>query len=207
MFTKLKEFEATNHDTSTCGDAACAAFTEDDSWLMKPYCSTSNNDSSMNFHHSDMFDLSHARDNYERWREIHGEYLENMSDWVKAWEWLQHHPAFWKYAPHSNATSIADAETVKNLVMDQGLEHMSMYPHRNEDGDAVVSLEHGAYAWASDLVNDDPYYDGLTGVPSHDYNIDVEAPTFESAIIALAAKVLVHYGDGAARVERALGDS
>jgi hypothetical protein len=63
-------------------------------------------------------------------------------------------------------------------------------------------MEHGPVLWPLDVPAQ--HREGLRvgGIPSHDPSLDVARPTWEEAIVALAANVRERYGDDRARVSK-----
>jgi hypothetical protein len=63
-------------------------------------------------------------------------------------------------------------------------------------------MEHGPVLWPLDVPAQHRTGLRVGGTPSHDPNLDVARPTWEEAIVALAAKVRERYGDDRARVPK-----
>jgi hypothetical protein len=61
-------------------------------------------------------------------------------------------------------------------------------------------MEHGPVLWPLDVPAQHRTGLRVGGTPSHDPSLDVAEPTWEEAIVALAAKVRQRYGDNRARV-------
>jgi hypothetical protein len=71
---------------------------------------------------------------------------------------------------------------------------MWMRVWREDDGHTRVGLEHGPHLWPCDVNPDQHFCTPVDGMSSHDPKLDVSAPTYEEAIVALAGKVRHHYG-------------
>ena len=67
-------------------------------------------------------------------------------------------------------------------------------------GRLEVRAEHGPVLWPMDVPAQHRAGLQVGGTPSHDLSLDVAEPTWEEAIVALAAKVRQRYGDDRARV-------
>lgn len=113
--------------------------------------------------------------NYAYFLELNEKYLTNPEDWVNAYQWVQHHPAFY----HRN---IAFPEY---WIMDDGWNNAYIYVDKDEDGKSRVLLEHGE--WLPSINKKGETY--CHTVPSHDYRLDVEAETFEEAYVLFAHNV------------------
>jgi hypothetical protein len=95
-------------------------------------------------------------------------YLENQDDFVEAWHFITHHPAFW-YRPAADRQPFL-------WSTDDGHHSVWQYPTRNDKGEIVVMLEHGSSVEPEHTMH------------YHDCRLDVWAPTFEEAYIDLAKK-------------------
>lgn len=106
---------------------------------------------------------------YAVWtKETHPTWLKNQNDWVEAYNWLQHHPAFW-YRNTEDKTF--------NWGMDEGLKSVWQFAYRDKKKNSYVGMEHGTHV--------EPEYK----YHYHDVRLDVTAKTFEKAYILLAKKV------------------
>lgn len=104
-------------------------------------------------------------------------YRRDPHDFPTAWRFLDGHPAFWVRLPDGIQTNGAMNEAAL------------MWYDTNKDGTPTMSLETGEH-----VLTD--YKDGDThGFRYHDYLLDSDAETFESAVIEMAQKV-DHYYDG-----------
>lgn len=157
-------------------------------------------DSMTYFHHASELAEQVMRDQRQNFERICVRLSASPTDHVAAWDYLTNHPIFWRYGHVELGEALDEAEirafeTHRNLIADDGLRDMWMKLHRDADGAAVVVLEHGPHMWASEI---DPKTWGvrpLAGMGTHDPDLDSAAPTFELAIVALAARVRAKYGD------------
>jgi len=95
-------------------------------------------------------------------------YLEESSDFLRSYQFLRMHPAFW---------TRPDAE--RNPYYwntDGGVSSASLSVTQDDKGNVVICLEHGAAVPPERTMR------------YHDPRLDVYAPTFEQAIIDLAAE-------------------
>lgn len=117
--------------------------------------------------------------NYAYFLELNEKYVANPNSWSLAYQWVQHHPAFY----HRNI-SIPDY-----WVMDDGWDSVYVFVGEDESGQTLVSLEHGSWMPSEDK-NGNIY---SHTVSSHDYRLDVVASNFEEAYVAFAKKVYELY--------------
>jgi hypothetical protein len=116
------------------------------------------------------FDDRERMDKYSYWvfLQLNEQYEKDPEDWVTAHRWLQHHPAFY----HRYELDMNDWAT------DSGLDDIYQYVSRDDQGGALVTLEHGTW-------NDK----GRTGQRYVDPRLAVTADTFEEAFVLLAKRV------------------
>ncbi len=137
------------------------------------------NSSRMLISHTDRDSLALIKYHYYEFLKLDARYHENVEDWVKAYSWLQGHPAFY----HRRE------EFMNDWIMDNGLKGMWVDVERDRKGNSIVSLEHGEW------LNED-----RTGGPCHNFKLDSYGSTFEEAYIALAKNVDTHFDvDGNSR--------
>lgn len=147
----------------------------------------------------------------EGWADTVIAYATNPADVLAAWSYLSAHPIFWSYLV---PTDLADAdpreideaawariEAEGWLSDSDGLAHLDVNLGRSA-GRLEVRMEHGPVLWPLDVPAQ--HREGLRvdGTPSHDPSLDVARPTWEEAIVALAANVRERYGDDRARVPK-----
>jgi hypothetical protein len=107
-----------------------------------------------------------AKRHYLDFLELTRHYEKNPNNFVTAFHWLETHPAFW---------TRPDAES--NYWSTDNISRLWIGVTTNRVGETVIMLEHGG---AVEPARTDTY---------HDLRLDVYAPTYEIAIIELAAKV------------------
>ena len=147
----------------------------------------------------------------EGWAGTVAAYATNPTDVLAAWSYLTAHPIFWSYLVPSDLAD-ADPREVDEaawarieaegwLSDSDGLAHLDVNLGRS-GGRLEVRMEHGPVLWPLDVTAQ--HRTGLRagGTPSHDPSLDVARPTWEEAIVALAAKVRERYGDDRARVPK-----
>jgi hypothetical protein len=149
----------------------------------------------------------------EEWASTVAVYAADPADVLAVWRYLTKHPIFWSYLVPSNLADIdpreideatwAKIETEGWLSDINGLAQLDANLGRSE-GRLVVSMEHGPVLWPLDVPARHRTGLRIGGTPSHDPNLDVSAPTWEEAIVALAAKVRQRYGDDRTRVRETL---
>ncbi len=138
----------------------------------------------------------------EEWAGTVAVYAANATDLLAAWRYLTAHPVFWTYVvpPHEVDEAIwARIEAEGWLSDSEGLACLDVSLDRLGDR-LEVRLEHGPALWPLDVPAQHRAGLRVGGTPSHDLNRDVAKPTWEEAIVALAAKVRQRYGDDRARV-------
>ena len=96
-------------------------------------------------------------------------WLEDTSNWMLAYQFIQYHPAFWYRVQPERFDHEWDLEG--------GHKGLWVCVTSNYDGDPVVMLEHGQ----SVPPTHSHHY--------HDLRLDVWAPTFEDAYVQMAQKV------------------
>lgn len=145
----------------------------------------------------------------ERWAGTVSTYAANPADVLAAWRYLTGHPVFWAYRVPGDLAGIDPREVDETtwarieaegwLSDSDGLAHLDVSLGRSGDR-LEVRAEHGPVLWPLDVPAQ--YRAGLRvgGTPSHDPSLDVAEPTWEDAIVALAAKVRQSYGDDRALV-------
>jgi hypothetical protein len=183
-----------------CDDPGCVAATErSDRWL-GPHLSLEP-DGRAHFHHRSELRSKVRADHDAQFAELAQVYDTNPSDFVSAFNYLTEHPLF-----HRPAHGGASGRTMAELTPDElvgtpefvddgdGLRDMWMHVSRDENGAPVVYLEHGPHLWPQNIAADQYATIPAGGTPSHDVTLDVEASTYEQAIVALAAKVRERYG-------------
>jgi hypothetical protein len=145
----------------------------------------------------------------EQWLAVVAGYVGKPDDVQAAWRYLLEHPIFWSWAlpahvADADASEIDEAawariEADSWLDDSDGLAEMHVAVSSSDDG-TMVSLEHGPVLWALDVPPGHRAGLRVGGTPSHDPRLDVAEPTWERAIVALAAKVRRAYGDDRSRV-------
>jgi hypothetical protein len=145
----------------------------------------------------------------EGWARTAAEYAANPADVLAAWDYLTAHPVFWTYHVPSDLADIdprevdeatwARIEAEGWLSDSDGLAHLDVSLGRSE-GRLEVRAEHGPVLWPLDVPAQHRTGLRVGGTPSHDPSLDVAEPTWEEAIVALAAKVRQRYGDDRAQV-------
>jgi hypothetical protein len=96
------------------------------------------------------------------------QWLADQDDFVKAYSFIQMHPAFW-YRPIPERSPY-------HWATDNGHESVWVCVTRNDKNEPVVMLEHGSSVEPEHTMH------------YHDFRLDVWAPTFEEAYIDLAKK-------------------
>lgn len=94
-------------------------------------------------------------------------WLTKQDDFVYAYRFLNEHPVFWSRR----------SEVSTQWNTDSGLSSMWVHPTRNDKGETVVMLEHGAAVPDARTMH------------YHDMRLDIYEPTYEKAIIELAKRV------------------
>lgn len=137
-----------------------------------------------------------------------------MSAFYDAFWWLQNHPAFAEKGRMTKKLSQeAYGHPYKESGFDQAL-HINVVKvdpttlriEDDETRNTQVRIWIEVTVYLDPDVKDGPYgYNGEqwendiwmehSGIPSHDYELDVGGATFEEAIIKLAAKVAEQYGE------------
>lgn len=126
------------------------------------------------------------------------EYEKTPNDFYTAFRYLDSHPAFVRVEqyPHGTHDDYAFMQQLYMMVV-----RVNPATERIEDDVALntatrVWLEAGAWISDEEMRVEDKHWTGTgNGTFSHDLNLDCGAPTFEAAIIELAALVKKHYGD------------
>jgi hypothetical protein len=147
----------------------------------------------------------------EGWAGTVAAYATTPTDVLAAWSYLTAHPIFWSYVVPND---LADAdprevdeaawsriEAEGRLSDSDGLAHLDVNLDRSGDR-AEVRMEHGPVLWPLDVPAQRRTGLRVGGTPSYDPSLDVARPTWEEAIVALAAKVRERYGDDRARVSK-----
>ena len=116
------------------------------------------------------FDDRERIDKYSYWvfLQINEQYEKDREDWVTAYRWLKNHPAFY----HRYESNMNDWAT------DDGLDDIYQNVGRDDQGGALVKLEHGTWEGK-----------GRTGQRSVDFRLSVTASSFEEAFVLLAKRV------------------
>jgi hypothetical protein len=183
-----------------CGRVECvAAAQRGDRWLgahlsLEP-------DGRAHVHHRRELHTNVRTANDIRFAELAQHYDTNPDDFVTAFRYLVDHPIF-----HRPVRPGALGQTLSDLTADEvaappefiddddGLRDMWTHVDRDRYGAAAVALEHGPHLWADNIAADQYAHTPAGGISSHDIALDVEASTYEDAIVALAAKVRARYG-------------
>lgn len=111
-----------------------------------------------------------------RYLQIYDSYLQNPNDFVNAWKFVDHHPALWYKTRNQWVTS--------SLV-----ETLTVEVARTKNGNPVIMVEGGT----SVRPNRTSHY--------HDLRLDVNAETYEKAIVGFAARLHKFFNlDGSKRV-------
>lgn len=117
--------------------------------------------------------------------------LETSQRFYDAWWWLFNHPAFHYRNRMAGEPGFLQALDIYVARVDPNTRRIEDDKSRNTQPE--VWLEIGP--WVEPSAQDFMLGDWDTGVPSHDYNLDCGAQTFEEAILKLADLVKEHYGD------------
>ena len=147
----------------------------------------------------------------ESWLTTVAEYVAHPGDLESAWSYLQAHPIFWSWITPEQLSGMDPAGVDEErwariqaeswLTCDFGLGNLTIDVIRDADGqEAAVRLEHGPTLWPLDVAAEHRAGFRLGGTPSHDPRLDVIEPTWKGAVVALAAKVRLIYGDDRAHV-------
>jgi hypothetical protein len=140
----------------------------------------------------------------EEWAGTVAAYAANATDLLAAWRYLTAHPVFWTYVvptdladldPHEVDEAIwARIEAEGWLSDSEGLACLDVSLDRfgGQAGARVRAVATGCSSTAPGRAR-------VGGTPSHDPNLNVAKPTWEEAIVALAAKVRQRHGDDRAR--------
>ncbi len=139
-------------------------------------------------------------DRAEEWGVWVRAYEDNPDDFYNAYQYLNWHPAFWKFYGDPNM-SHTERFHEKFLVEDRGVEHrietwvakVNPATGRAEDDPALntkteVWLETGKLRWPAKHFRE---YD----IPFHDHELDCGGDTYEQAIVAMARLVHDRYGN------------
>jgi hypothetical protein len=122
------------------------------------------------------------RSNYVNFLKSALKYLKNPEDFMSSWFFINSHPAFWW---RRQAEKFPNSWTV-----DEGISKMWLYPDKNKKSPTGLTfmLETGG-AVEPDRTS---HY--------HDLRLDIYAPSYEAAIVAMAAKIhKFFYLDGSDR--------
>jgi len=151
----------------------------------------------------------------EGWARTVAAYAANPADVLAAWHYLTAHPVFWTYLVPSDLADIdprevdeatwARIEAEGWLSDSDGLACLDVSLGRS-GGRLEVRAEHGPVLWPLDVPAQHRAGLRVGGTPSHDPSLDVAEPTWEEAIVALAAKVRQRYGDDRAQVPEPQSD-
>jgi hypothetical protein len=110
-------------------------------------------------------------------------WLANQEDWVAAYQFIEHHPAFWNLRRPDKYPYEWDTEG--------GHRTLWVFATKNDKGEPVVMIEGGS----SVAPNHDHHY--------HDYRMDVWGKNFEDAYIQFAQNLHKYFSvDG---IDRGLG--
>ena len=191
---------------SSCTAESCLAAVErDDRWIGANL--SIEHGGRAHFHHVSELRAEVRGAHAARFMELAMAYEGADDDFVAAWAYLAAHPIFHRpvlpTAHDRLALDLTEQELheVPEFVDDcDGLRDMWMHVSRAADGSATVSLEHGPHLWAKDIAEHDRPFAKANGRSSHDHRLDVSAPCYETAIIALARAVRRHYGHDRSRV-------
>jgi hypothetical protein len=193
---------------TTCDDPACAAaLARGDRWI-GPHCSVEA-DGRAHFHHIDILHASVRAANEAAFTEIAARLALDPDDFPTAWSYLQRHPIFHRpRLPRHLEVGIdqlcdGDLDAVRSAEMLEdcdGLRDLYMSVTRDERGRTLIVLEHGPHLWFDDIDPARWHHFPAAGQATHDCELDVYAPTYEIAVIDLAAKVRGRYGDDRSRV-------
>jgi|HubBroStandDraft_2_1064218.scaffolds.fasta_scaffold87305_3 hypothetical protein len=147
----------------------------------------------------------------EEWASTVAAYAAHPADVLAAWHYLTAHPVFWSYHVPGDLADVdprevdeatwARIEAEGWLSDGDGLAQLDVNLGRS-GGRLEVRLEHGPVLWPLDVPVEHRKGLQVGGTPSHDPSLDVAGPTWEKAIVALAARVRERYGDDRARVPR-----
>jgi hypothetical protein len=145
----------------------------------------------------------------EEWSSTVVAFATNPADVLAVWRYLTTHPVFWTYTVPSDLAHLdprevdeatwARIEAEGWLSDSDGLASLDTSLGRS-GGRLEVKMEHGPVLWPLDVPAEHRTGLRLGGTPSHDPSLDVAEPTWEQAIVALAAKVRQRYGDDRARI-------
>jgi len=145
--------------------------------LFPSYLNTKGHYISLSIERTKDTDVFLAKGRYHSFLESTLRYEKDPDDFRTAWNWLDHHPAFWSRRSEDDFYWSTESNA-----------HIWMGVSADREGNTVIMLEHGA------AVRDSRTHH------YHDLRLDVYAPTYEEAIIQLAAKVYQFFEvDGSAR--------
>lgn len=159
------------------------------------------------FHHRDEL---HARVRTARadyFTRLAATYDAHPGDFIAAWAYLQHHPIFHRPSwPHGRGRTISDL-TEQELAApppfvndEDGLRHLWVHVAREDDGTAVIHLEHGPHLWPENIPPQSHWHTPADGLSSHDLRLNVTEDSYEAAIVTLARRVRVFYGHDRSKV-------
>lgn len=116
---------------------------------------------------TDADELALLQEAYRSWQDVYEEWRQDPKDFVKAFYFLEQHPAFWVRATEERTFSWHTAAGAPREVC----------PWRDDQGNVGVSMELGAHV-APEYTT---HY--------HDIRLDVTAGSYEEAVVELATRV------------------
>jgi hypothetical protein len=152
-----------------------------------------------------------AADEAQAWDKTVAAYAADPDDLVGCWRYLADHPIFWSWmiptgsladlaASDVDEATWARIESEAQLLPGQGMDSAETYVSRGDDGTPLVTIEHGPMLWPLDVAAEHRFGLHIGGQPSLDIQLTSTAPTWEEAVVALAASVRERYGDDRARI-------
>jgi hypothetical protein len=137
----------------------------------------------------------------ETWQNCVADYEAEPGDFYNAWNYLDMHPAFWKfrYGPADrNTLPLEKRLHVHNLEHEYGIHRcvdIMIWKGLDDDTreiETVVGIELGQYSWPEEFNEDDPNSGDKN---YHDYRLDCYGKTVEEAILRAAHNVWEVYGN------------
>jgi hypothetical protein len=146
--------------------------------------------------HTDIDRLHSLEDDYKDFLELDAQWRDDPNDFLKAWNWLDRHPAFWV---RSFKTLPSDDDWNDDFLWlwetSGHCQKIEVAPFNDDNGELVISLETGEHVPSEEqhvVIDGERRWVSLPSTywnHYHDYRLDTYAATFEEAIIRLAGAV------------------